>query len=140
MAKYVNKDATIKVNGVDISNYVSSVEVASESERVDVTGMTTSAYREEVDGFKTAEVSMTLFQDFAGTAGPHAVIRPLYEAGSIHTLSIKPQASGTIWINMAQARLYNYNPTGGGVGDASSFDSTWSNAGTAGIAYGTASL
>lgn len=137
MAKFVNKTATIKVNGIDISTYVSSVTVASESERVDVTGMTTSAYREETDGFKTAEISMTLFQDFAGTAGPHAVMRPLYEAGSIHTVAVKPEASGTAVINLTQAKLYNYNPTGGGVGDASSFDATWSNAGTAGITYGT---
>jgi hypothetical protein len=138
VGKFVNKTAVIKVNNVDISQYVSSIEVNSEKERVDVTGMTASAYREETDGFATAEISMTVFQDFASTAGPHAVLRPLYESGTIFAITVKPESAGTLVIHMDQAKLYNYSPTAGGVGDASSFDASFSNAGTAGITYGTA--
>jgi hypothetical protein len=137
MPKYVNKDAVITVNGTAISNHVSSVNVVSEKERVDVTGMTSSAYREETDGFATAEITLTIFQDYAnGTV--HQTLYPLFTSGSIHEVTVKPQASGTIVWKLPQAKLYNYNPTSGGVGDAASFDATFSNAGTAGLTAGTA--
>jgi len=136
MAKYVNKDAVIKVNSVDLSDHVSSVNVVSEKERVDVTGMTSSAYREETDGFATAEITLTFFQDYAASS-VDATLYPLYTGGSIIDVSVKPQAGGTTVWHLTQAKLYNYNPTSGGVGDASSFDATFSNAGSAGLTRGT---
>lgn len=136
MAKFVNKTSVITVNGTDLSSYVSSVNVTSEKERVDVTGMTASAYREETDGFATAEMTFTFFQDYA--AGKvDAVLYPLYTTGSIHDVSVKPESGGTVVWHLPQAKLYNYNPQSGGVGDASSFDATFSNAGTAGLTRGT---
>jgi hypothetical protein len=137
VAKYVNKDAVVTVNGVDLSDHVSSINVVSEKERVDVTGQTTAGYREEIDGFATAEITLSLFQDYA-SGKVHQTLYPLYTAGSVHTITVKPQAGGTIVWHLDTARLYNYNPTSGGVGDASSFDATWSNSGTAGLTAGTA--
>jgi hypothetical protein len=139
VAKFVNKTSVITVNGVDLSDHVSSVNVTSEKERVDVTGMTSSAYREETDGFATAEMTFTLFQDYRapGAGAVDATLYPLYTSGSIHDVSVKPESGGTVVWHLPQAKIYNYNPQSGGVGDASSFDVTFSNAGTAGLTRGT---
>ncbi len=137
MAKFVQKDGVLKCNTTDLSSHASSVNVVSEKERVDVTGQTTSGYREETDGFATAEITVTFFADEA--AGKTVeVLWPLYTAGSIFNVSFKPQASGTVVWSLPQSKLYNFNPASAGVGDAASFDATFSNAGTAGLVKGTA--
>jgi hypothetical protein len=136
MSKFVNKTSVITVNGTDLSDHVSSVNVTSEKERVDVTGMTSSAYREETDGFATAEMTFTFFQDYA-SGKVDATLYPLYTSGSIHSVTVKPESGGTVVWHLDQAKLYNYNPQSGGVGDASSFEATFSNAGTAGLSRGT---
>jgi hypothetical protein len=136
MAKFVQKDGTLKVDTVDLSSHASTVNVVSEKERVDVTGQTTSGYREETDGFATAEITVTFFSDEA--AGKTIeTLYPLYTAGSIFNVSWKPQAAGTVVWSLPQAKLYNFNPSAAGVGDAASFDATFSNAGTAGLTKGT---
>lgn len=137
MAKFVQKDGTLKVNTtVDLSSHTSSVNVVSEKERVDVTGQTTSGYREETDGFATAEITVTFYADEA--AGKTIeTLYPLYTSGSIFPIAFKPQASGTVVWSLPQSKLYNFNPASASTGDASSFDATFSNAGTAGLVKGT---
>jgi len=136
VAKYVQKDGVLTVNGVDLSSHASAVSVTSEKERVDVTGQTTAGYREETDGFATAEVTVTFFADSA--AGKTIeTLYPLYTAGSIHPVLWKPERNGTIVWHLDQAKLYNFSPSGGGVGDAASFEATFSNAGTLGLTKGT---
>lgn len=136
MAKFVVKDAVITVNGVDLSNHVNSVTVELTTDEVDVTGMTPSSYREFTDGFKDANFTCTFFQNYAGTT-VDPTLYPLYSAGSIFPVTVKAQAGGTVVHHLDQARLYTYTPVGGGVGDASSFDATFRNAGTAGYTRGT---
>ncbi len=135
--KYVQKDGVLTVNGTDLSSHASSVNVVSEKERVDVTGQTTAGYREETDGFATAEITVTFFADEA-SGKTIETLYPLYAAGSVHAVTWKPRANGTILWSLPQARLYNFNPSAGGVGDAASFDATFSNGGTAGLTKGTA--
>jgi hypothetical protein len=143
VGKFVVKDSEIVVNGTDISDHVQSVTVETTTDEVDVTGMTAASYREFADGFKDATVTCTFLQDYA--AGEvNDTLWPLYNAGSVFALTIRPQAAGggqpggTVVWSLLQARLYNYSPVGGGVGDASTFDATFRNAGTAGLTVGTA--
>lgn len=137
MGKFVIKDAGVKVNTVDLSDHASSVTVETTTDDVDVTGFTSSGYREILTGFKDATITVTFWQDYA--AGKvDATLWPLYNAGSIHAVAIKPESAGTVVWNLTQAQLFNYSPIAGGVGDGASFDATFRNSGTAGLTRGTA--
>lgn len=136
MAKFVNKTSVITVNGVDLSDHVRSVEIPLEKERVDVTGMTSSAYREEATGFSTAEMTFEFLQNYA--AGKvDATLWPMFSNDSLGTVTVKPEAGGTVVWHLDAAKLYNYSPQSGGLGDASAFTATFSNAGSAGVTRGT---
>jgi hypothetical protein len=103
-----------------------------------VTGQTTAGFREETDGFSTAEATVTFYVDEA-SGKTHQTLNPLFTSGSIFPLTWKPQgASGTVVWHMDQAKLYSWGSGGAGVGDAATVDATFSNAGTAGISVGTA--
>jgi len=107
-----------------------------EKDRVDVTGQTAAGFREETDGFSTAEATVSFFVDTAA-GKTHQTLNPLFTSGSIFPLLWKPEAGGTVVWHMDQAKLYAWGSGGAGVGDAATVDVTFSNAGTAGISVGT---
>jgi hypothetical protein len=140
MSKFVLKDAVITVNSIDLSDHCSSVTIEGTTDEVDVTGFTAASYREFTDGFKDATVTATFFQDFA--AGEvDATLFPLWNGGSTFAVTVKGSAAATSATNplysLPAAKMYGYSPLAGGVGDASSFDTTFRNAGTAGLTRGT---
>ncbi|MBX5461641.1 MAG: hypothetical protein IRZ28_11195 [Steroidobacteraceae bacterium] len=137
MGKHVLKDVTLTVNGVDISTFANEVTIEDTADEVDVTGFTTAGYREFAQGLKDATITATIFQDYSGTASPHAVLRPLYESGGTFTVKVNPNQGGTSVASMV-ARLYSYSGIGGAVGDANQFEVVFRHAGTAGVTWGTA--
>lgn len=140
MAKFVMRDGFVEVNGVDLSDHCSSVTVESTADDVDLTAFTTAGYREFGVGFKSATISATFFQDFAPSS-VHQTLQPLYDAGGTFNVTVKASQAATSGsnpeISLPVARMFGYNPLAGGVGDASTFDVEFRNAGTAGITYGT---
>jgi hypothetical protein len=140
MAKFVMKDGYVQVNGVDLSDHCSSVTVESTADDVDLTAFTTAGYREYGVGFKSATITATFFQDFA-TSSVHATLQPLYDTGGTFTVNVKASQAATSATNprisLPVARMFGYNPLAGGVGDASTFDTEFRNAGTAGITFAT---
>jgi hypothetical protein len=140
MAKFVLRDGYIQVNSVDLSDHCSSVTVESTAEEIDLTAFTTAGYREFGAGFKDATVTATFFQDYAA-ASVHATLQPLYDSGGTFALNIKPTQAATSATNpritLGTARLFGYTPLAGGVGEASTMDVSFRNAGTAGLTYGT---
>jgi hypothetical protein len=81
-------------------------------------------------------MTFEFLQDYAATK-VDATLWPMYSNDSIGTVTVKPEASGTVVWHLDQARLYNYNPQSGGVGDVSAFSATFSNAGSSGLTRGT---
>jgi hypothetical protein len=140
MAKEIVRDAFIQVNGVNLSDHCSSVTVESTIDDVDLTSFTTSGYREIGQGFKDATITATFFQDYAA-ASVHQTLQPLYDAGGTFNVFVKMHQTATTATNprieMNTAKMYGYNPIAGDVGDASTMDVEFRNAGTAGITYGT---
>lgn len=140
MAKFVLKDGYIQVNGVDLSDHCSSVTVESTTDDVDVTAFTTAGYRSFLQGFKDATITATFFQDYAA-ASVHQTLQPLYDSGGTFTVHVKSSQAATSATNprmtIGTAVMFGYSPLAGGVGDASTFDTEFRNAGTAGLVYGT---
>jgi hypothetical protein len=140
MAKFVMRDGYVQVNNVDLSDHCSSVTVESTADDIDLTAFTTAGYREYGVGFKSATITATFFQDYAA-ASVHQTLQPLYDAGGTFTVRVKASQAATSATNprieLPVARMFGYNPLAGGVGDASTFDTEFRNAGTAGIQYAT---
>lgn len=140
MAKEIVRDAFIQVGGVNLSDHCSSVTVESTIDDVDLTSFTTSGYREIGQGFKDATITATFFQDYA-SGSVHSTLQPLYDSGGTFSVYVKMhQAAASATnprIEMVTAKMFGYNPISGDVGDASTMDVEFRNAGTAGITYGT---
>jgi hypothetical protein len=134
MAKEVLTQASVLVNSVDLSDHASSVSMEDAADEVEVTGFTTSDYREFIPGLKDGNITVTFFNDHA--AGSVAdTLQPLYTSGGTFPLRIKPDVAGTVAYTMT-ARLYNNPLLNGAVGDANTIDVTFRNSGTLGIVRG----
>jgi len=140
MAKFVLRDGFIQVNGVNLSDHASSVTVESSADDIDLTAFTTAGYREFGQGFKDATVTATFFQDYAASS-VHQTLQPLYDAGGTFAVYVKASQATTTSTNprieLGTARMFGYSPLAGAVGDASTMDVEFRNAGTAGLTYGT---
>ncbi len=139
MAKHVLKDAYISVAGVNISDHVSSVTINQNADEVDVTGFGASGYREYVQGFKEASISIDVFQDFASSSVDQTLY-PYYASGGTFAVEVRPTSSAASATNPKYTMtgvLNNYTPLDGGVGDANTTTVEISNGGTAGIIRGT---
>jgi len=137
VAKFVLRDAYVAIAGSVLSSHASSVTLEDSAEEVDFTGFG-SGYREFGQGLKDATVTVTFFSDFdAGSVD--AVLAPLYASGGTFGLEIRPTSASASATNpkfSMTSRMYSYSPIAGGVGDASTTDVTFRNAGTAGLIRG----
>lgn len=139
MGKYVLKDAYIAINGTVVSNYASSCELEDTADEIDFTGFSANGYKELGQGLKDATITVTFFSDFA-SAGINNIIQPLYASGGTFGVEIRPTSAAVSATNpkaTMTARIYSYSGISGGVGDASTFDAAFRNAGTAGLVWGT---
>lgn len=159
MAKFVNRNVSITIGnipyggggtipvtagvngGVDISGYANKCEITDEADKVEFTGFSSAGYKEFGQGLHDATISLTVFNDFYGTATPYGQLQPMYQSGSAYPITILPNGStvGTANPRISMiGRIYAFSPLQGGIGDASSFDVSFANAGTAGLQYATA--
>lgn len=140
MAKQILRNAYLQINGVDLSDHASSVTVESSAEEIDLTAFTSAGYREFGQGFKDATITATFFQDYAA-ASVHQTLQPLYDAGGTFAVHVKSENATTTATNprisLGTARMFGYSPLAGAVGEASTMDVSFRNAGTAGLTYGT---
>src|SRR5262245_49482090 len=106
-----------------------------------MTAFTLAGYREFTPGFKDANLTATFYQDYASSS-VHQTLQPLYDSGGTFAVYVKADAvaassSTNPRIELFTAKMFGYTPITGGVGEASTMDVTFRNAGTAGITYGT---
>ncbi len=118
MAKHVLTDASVTVNGVNLSTRVESVEVNVELEDVDITAMGATA-REHAPGLRNDSITLNFFQDFAA-ANVDATFWPLI-GNTGFSVVIKPTSAATSSTNpsfTANCILLTYSPLAGAVGEA----------------------
>jgi hypothetical protein len=139
MAKMVLRDAYVAINGTALSNFASHVDIEDEADEIDFTGFSTAGYREFGQGLKDATINVTWFQDFAANS-VHAILQPLYSSGGTFAIEVRPTSGAVSATNpkaTMTARLYSYSGLAGDVGDALTMDTSFRNAGTAGLTWGT---
>lgn len=134
MAKFYS-NFKVTVNGTDLSQYLSSVELTTEADELEVTAFGTE-WRERISGLKTGTISMDFFADYAASAAS-AVINPLL--GTIATVVVQSN-NGTVssvWPKYTGTFLCtSVTPVAGAVGDVSTFSVSWPTSGT--VTTGTA--
>lgn len=134
MAKTILRDCTITVNGTDLSNHISSVEINQEKDDVDLTAFT-SAMKEHGVGLGDGTIVLNFFQDFAA-ASVDAVLYPAFAAGTPIPVVVRGTAAAVSATNpkyTMQGLLMNYSPLAGAVGEASQTQVTFQNGDPSGI-------
>lgn len=134
MAKFVLKDASVSVDGTDLSAWASSVTIDTPADEVEITTFG-GDYREFAQGLKDATITVAFFQDF-GASAVHATLGPLHEAGTAFDLVIKPTSDAVGATNPSWTTsvvLYNYQPLAAAVGEAATLDVSFRHAGQLGV-------
>jgi len=89
MAKFAATDYKVTINGTNLSTNLNSVELALESDDLEVTAFGTT-FRERIGGLKTGSLTLQFMQDF-GAASVDATLFPLYN--TLATVVITPTSS-----------------------------------------------
>lgn len=140
MSKFVLRDGYVAVNGTALSDHASSITIEDKADEIDFTSFSPNAYREIGQGLHDATVTVTFFQDFAANS-VHSILQPLYATGGTCSIEVRPTSASRSATNPAltmTSRIFSYAGISGKVGDASSFDAAFRNAGTAGPVWATA--
>ena len=113
MAIYVNKDIKVTVNSIDLTEFVTNVELVKAVDSVESTAMSTTSVNGHtfVGGIQNNSVTITFNQDFA-TSKVHATLSPL--VGTNTTIVVKPTSAATSATNpnftLTNALMTEYRP------------------------------
>jgi hypothetical protein len=120
MAKFVLRNAAVRVASTDFSDHVSEVTVNQTAADVSTTSMGAGG-QERLAGIRDDSFELTMFSDFASSSvdvvlsaqmsGSSLFLVEVWAAGTV-TSATNPKFSGT-------AILLEYQPISGAVGDAS---------------------
>lgn len=120
MAKLILKNCVTTINGVDLSDHISSVEVALKKAAIDSTNFSGGG-KEATAGLSSDEFMVTFQQDF-GVAQVNATLIPLYYNNTEFLVTVKPTNAAVSASNplfSATCILLEYAPLSGKVGDLS---------------------
>lgn len=138
MAKTILRDASVTVDGVDLSDHVDTVAISTKYDVNDVTGMG-AAMKEKLLGLGDGTITVNFFQDNA--AGQvDATLNALLGSNTPFTIVVKPTSAAVSATNPSytmQGILANYDPLNAKVGAPSMTNVTFENADQSGIVRAT---
>ena len=129
MARLVLTDASVLVNGVDLSQFITSVGLSTSEDVIDTTGMAAGGARTRVAGLADNSVTFEFNQDFAA-GGPEISINPVISSlvGTNVTCVVKPTAAAVGVANPSytfSAVVSEWQPLSGAVGELATISTTW---------------
>lgn len=125
MAKQVANNVVVKIGGVDLSQWVSSVSLSTSVNEIPTTNFASGGVVERTGGLKDNSVTISFMQDFAASA-VEATIYPLI--GSTAAFIINPSstaASATAPNYTGTVLVLEWSPVAGAVGELLTADVTW---------------
>lgn len=134
MGKLILVNASIVIDGTDLSKRATQVAIDPQSDEVDLTTFQ-EEWKETGVGLKDATMQVTFIQDLeAGMVD--SVLWPHFKNGDTFVIEVKASkaaksASNPLW--KMTSRLFTYSPLSGSVGQASTTQVTFKNAGEAGL-------
>lgn len=124
MARIVLTNAVVKINGVDLSDHVASVELAQEVEEVETTAFGDSA-RTRTGGLANNSLSLDFHQDFASASVDDTLNGLVGGTASFEILpagtavgATNPRYTGTVL-------LTEWTPVSGAIGELATASVTW---------------
>jgi hypothetical protein len=125
MARIVLTNAYITVNGVDLSDLISSVTLNSSIDVIETTAFSSTAARTRIGGLADNSISLEFHQDYA-TGEVEATVYPLL--GTTTTVVVKPNGATTSATNPAYTAtvlVSEWTPLNGAVGELATASVTW---------------
>ena len=125
MAKQVATSVVVKIGGVDLSQWVASVNLSTSVNEVPTTSFASGGNVERVGGLKDNSLQISFMQDFAASA-VEATIYPLI--GSTAAFVVNPSstaASSSAPNYSGQVLVTSWSPVAGAVGELLTADVTW---------------
>jgi hypothetical protein len=120
MAIFVLKDTSVTVNSIDITSYVTNVELVQAVDSVEATVMSSTSVNghQFIGGIQNNMVTISFNQDFA-TSKVHATLTAL--VGVQTTVVVKPTSAAVGATNpnftITNCLMNEYRPVTGAVGD-----------------------
>lgn len=139
MAKEVIKNASITINGVNLSDHASSVEITTEFDDVDITSMG-AVNKEHAKGMGDGTITVNFFQDYAA-ASVDATLWPISQSSAGVVVVVKKDAGAVSLTNPSWTMtglLMSYTPLSASVGDANETECEFVNSSQTGIVRATA--
>lgn len=124
MAIEVLKNAVVTVNGVDLSDTVSSVEINISREEVETTTFGSGGGRHRVAGLEDSSFSLTFFQNFAASQ-VDATIFPLLGGTAAVTVTAGSAVSATTPKYSGTVLVTEWMPIANAIGDAPEISVEW---------------
>jgi hypothetical protein len=134
VAKTILTDAFVVVNGVNLSDHGSHVEVTSDKDEVEVTGFGATS-KVILLGLGDGNMNFTFQQDFA-VGSVDQTLQPIHANATSVLVEVRPTSAARSATNPAYTMtgvLSSYSPLNGDVGDASTIDATFRNSSQTGI-------
>lgn len=127
MARLVLTDASIVINSVNLSDYISSVTFSTSDDVLETSAFssTTASGRTRVAGLQDNSVTLEFFQDF-GTSLVEQTIYPLI--GSATNVVVKPTSAAVSATNPSftfSAVIVDWQSLSGSVGELATASVTW---------------
>lgn len=132
MGKFILDGAMVKVNAVDLSDHVRSVELNMSAEDVDSTHMGSGGSRDRVQGLRDNSFVVNFQQDF-DAAKVDATLWALFSGGSAFLVEVAGDGTAISSTNpkwSATCIMTEYQPLSGEVGDLSMTQVTFPTKGT----------
>jgi len=129
MARLVLTDASVVINGINLSSYITSVSISSGLDVLETTGFGAGGARTRVAGYADNSVTLEFQQDFAASALEvtiNAVGSSL--VGTNTTVTVKPVSTAVTVNNPSYTFtcvVAEWQPISGGVGELASASVTW---------------
>ena len=134
MARIVLTDASVVINGINLSEFITSVAISTSEDVVETTGMGSGGARTRVAGLADNSVTFEFNQDFA-TSGPEVTINAVGSSlvGTNTTVVVKPTSAAVSASNPSysfSAVCAEWQPLSAAVGELATISATWPISGT----------
>jgi hypothetical protein len=129
MARLVLTDASVVINGVNLSQYITSVALSTSEDVVDTTGMASGGARTRVSGLADNSLTLEFNQDF-DALGTEVSINAVGASlvGTNTNVVIKPTSGAVSATNPSysfSAVVAEWQALSGAVGELATVSATW---------------
>lgn len=133
--KLILRDCFLEIDGTDLSNRASAVTVEEPVDEQDVTSFG-GEYHEIDRGLKDATFTATFFQDHAAGMVDDT-LAPLHDSGDAFLIRVRPSKTEAVGATNPErvmaAKMFGYSAIAGSVGEPSTTDVGFRNAGPDGV-------